>query len=134
MAYMLAGMFPTSIDLCSPQHVTAPGPDPIYLVLPEGCLDKPGSFIEFPLLVVRQSQLSKLILHLLTGGRAQELRPVCCGGKAGSLESYFTAWRASGAQAGIRRGGQRLAVCTSETGGDVGERLVIDGMMQPALV
>lgn len=127
---MFAGIFPTSTDLGSPQNVTAPGPDPIHLVLPEGCLDKPGGFVELPLLVVRQSQLSKLVLHLLAGGRAQELRPVRCGGEAGSLESDFAAWRASGAQAGVRRGGQRLAVCTSETGGDTGERLVVDGMTQ----
>lgn len=44
-----------------------------YLVFPEGCLDKPGSFVEFSLLVVGQRELCKLILYLLTGGCAQEL-------------------------------------------------------------
>lgn len=45
---------------------------PFYFVFPEGCLDKPGSFVEFSLLMVGQRELSELILNLLTGGCAQE--------------------------------------------------------------
>ena len=93
-----------------------------YLVFPESCLDKPGRFVEFSLFVIRQGQLCKFILHLLTGGRTQELRPVCCRGKAGLLKSYFTDWWAYRAQAGIRRRGERLIICTSETKEDMRQR------------
>ena len=93
-----------------------------YLVFPESCLDKPGCFVEFSLFVIRQGQLCKFILHLLTGGRTQELRPVRCRGKAGLLKSYFTDWWAYRAQAGIRRRGERLIICTSETKEDMRDK------------
>lgn len=95
-----------------------------HLVLPESCLDESGGFIQLSLLMVSQCELGEFVLDLLTGGRAQELRPVRCRWKAGFLERYFTDWGASRAQAGIRRGGERLIICTSETRGDTGDRLV----------
>lgn len=92
-----------------------------HLVLPESCLDKSGGFIQLSLLMVSQCELGEFVLDLLTGGRAQELRPVRCRWKAGFLERYFTDRGAFRAQAGIRRGGERLIICTSETRGDTGQ-------------
>lgn len=103
------------------RETVTPGRGPLYLVSPEGGLDEPGRFVELPLLVVGQRELRKLVLHLLAGRRAQELRPVGCGGQARLLESDFAGRRASRAQAGIRRRGERLDVRTPETRGHGGD-------------
>lgn len=62
----------------------------MYLIFPEDCLDEFGSFVELSLLMIRQSQLCKLIFYLLAGGCTQKFRPVRCRRKAGFLKSYFT--------------------------------------------